>query len=185
LFSLRALALTLTSMSFCVLPAAAVAQEPAPSASGGAQYQEPAPPPVDMSTPGAVAKLLPDGTAAAPADAPPQVQAAVWAANQIQDKPYRYGGGHKDFEDTAYDCSGTVSYMLHGAGLLATPLDSTQFMSWGLPGPGRWISVYANQGHAYAVVAGARLDTSGGAGPRWHALARSGAGFTVRHPAGL
>jgi hypothetical protein len=75
--------------------------------------------------------------------------------------------------------------MLHGAGLLASPLDSTRFMSWGLPGPGRWISVYANPGHAYAVVAGLRLDTSGGPGPRWHALARAGAGFSVRHPAGF
>src|SRR4051794_20858014 len=108
-------------MSFCLLPAAAQAQAPAPSASGGAQYQAPPPAPVDMTTPGAVAKLLPDGSAAAPADAPPQVQAAVWAANKIQTLPYRYGGGHKDFEDDAYDCSGTVSYALHGGGLLDSP----------------------------------------------------------------
>jgi len=200
LFSLRALALTLTSMSFCVLPAAAMAQAPAPSASGGAQYPPPPPPMVDMSTPGAVAKLLPDGTAAAPADAPPQVQSAIWAANHIQDKPYRYGGGHKDFDDTAYDCSGTVSYMLHGGGLLDSPLDSSSFMKWGDSGAGQWITVYTNPGHAYAVIAGLRLDTSAAAvartatrkykkamerGPRWRPTERSSRGFKKRHPVGF
>ena len=191
MFSLRALALTLTSMSFCVLPAAAMAQAPAPSASGGAQYPPPPPPMVDMSTPGAVAKLLPDGTAAAPADAPPQVQSAIWAANHIQDKPYRYGGGHKDFDDTAYDCSGTVSYMLHGGGLLDSPLDSSSFMKWGDSGAGQWITVYTNPGHAYAVIAGLRLDTSaagdpsGLKGPRWRPNLRSSHGFKARHPVGL
>src|SRR5256885_1860595 len=82
--------------------------------------------------------------------------------------------------------SGTVSSMLHGAGLLAGPLDSTRLMTWGLPGPGRWVTIYANAGHAYAVVAGLRLDTSGSpSGPRWRPLPRSGAGFTARHPAGF
>jgi len=153
---------------------------------------------VDMSTPGAVAKLLPDGTAAAPADAPPQVQSAIWAANHIQDKPYRYGGGHKDFDDTAYDCSGTVSYMLHGGGLLDSPLDSSSFMKWGEKGEGAWITVYTNPGHAYAVIAGLRLDTSVAgmsrtrktkaavkafeSGPRWRPMPRSGRGFVKRHP---
>ena len=107
-----------------------------------------------------MAQLLPDGTAAAPADAPPQVQQAVWAANKIQDKPYVYGGGHADFEDNGYDCSGTVSYALHRGGLLETPLDSGSFMSWGDSGEGQWITVFTNPGHAYAVIAGLRLDTS-------------------------
>jgi len=142
------------------------------------------PPTVAPVTPTATA-LLAGNTARAPRSAPRAVKLAIAAANQLQSFPYRFGGGHAAFKDTAYDCSGTVSYMLHGAGLLASPLDSTQLMSWGLPGPGRWITIYANAGHAYAVVAGLRLDTSGGPGPRWHTLARSGAGFTVRHPAGL
>ena len=202
MFSLRALALTLTSMSFCVLPAAAMAQAPAPSASGGAQYPPPPPPLVDMTTPGAIAKLLPDGTAAAPADAPPPVQSAIWAANHIQDKPYRYGGGHRRFKDSAYDCSGTVSYLLHGGGLLDTPLDSSSFMQWGDRGAGQWITVYTNPGHAYAVIAGLRLDTSAAAapvratksatfkhanesGPRWRPTERSSRGFHKRHPVGF
>ena len=130
MFSLRAFALTLTSLSL-LLPAAAAAQAPAPDPSGGAQFPPPPPPVVDLTTPGPLAKLLPDGSAAAPADAPPQVQSAVWTANRIQDKPYIYGGGHKDFESKGYDCSGTVSYMLHGGGLLDSPLDSGSFMKWG------------------------------------------------------
>jgi cell wall-associated NlpC family hydrolase len=130
--------------------------------------------------------VLTGGTARAPGGAPAAVAAAIAAANQLQGLPYRFGGGHAAFKDTAYDCSGTVSYLLHGAGLLASPLDSTRLMSYGLPGPGRWISIYATPGHAYAVVAGLRLDTSGSpSGPRWRSTPRSGAGFTVRHPAGL
>ena len=89
--------------------------------------------PVDIAVPGSVAQLLPDGSAAAPADAPPQVQQAIWAANKIQDKPYIYGGGHGEFEDDGYDCSGTVSYALHGGGLLDTPLDSASFMAGARP----------------------------------------------------
>ncbi len=202
MFSLRAFALTLTSMSLMLLPSAAMAQAPAPSAAGGAQYPPPPPPVVNLTTPGAVAKLMPDGTAAAPADAPPQVQAAVWKANDIQDKPYRYGGGHKDFVDDAYDCSGTVSYMLHGGGLLDTPLDSSSFMKWGDAGPGQWITVYTNPGHAFAVIAGLRLDTSAAGvttratkaagykkalerGPRWRPVLRATRGFKTRHPVGF
>lgn len=136
-------------------------------------------------TPSPTATLT-GSTALAPSDAPAAVKLAIAAGNQLQTFPYRFGGGHASFKDTAYDCSGTVSYMLHGAGLIAGPLDSTSFMSWGLPGPGRWITIYANAGHAYAVVAGLRLDTSGTpSGPRWRALPRSGAGFTVRHPPGF
>ena len=126
-----------------VLPAAASAQAPGTDKSGGAAYAEPTPTPTpppppppppapaDITVPGAVAQLLPDGSAAAPADAPPQVQQAIFAANKIQAMPYVYGGGHGDFEDDGYDCSGTVSYALHGAGLLDSPLDSGSFMKWG------------------------------------------------------
>ena len=190
MFSLRAFALAFTSL-LLVLPATASAQSA--DKSGGAAYQEPTPPPpppapaVDMTVPGSLAQLLPDGSAAAPADAPPQVQQAIWAANRLQDKPYVYGGGHAEVEDDGYDCSGTVSYALHHAGLLATPLDSGSFMRWGQKGAGRWITVYTNPGHAYAVIAGLRLDTSGSGerGPRWRLEPRSPRGFAVRHPRGL
>ena len=104
-------------------------------------------------------------------------------------KPYRYGGGHGRWEDTGYDCSGSVSYGLHGAGLLTTPLDSTQFESWGVAGPGQWITVYANSGHAYMVVAGLRFDTgyndSSSSGPKWSTKMRPSSGYVVRHPVGL
>jgi peptidoglycan hydrolase-like protein with peptidoglycan-binding domain len=140
------------------------------------------------SAPAEQAVLAPDGrTAIAPASAPPQVKAAIAAANRITRKPYRYGGGHARLEDSGYDCSGAVSYALAGAGLLRTPLDSTGFMRFGEAGPGRWITIYAHRGHAYAVIAGLRFDTSGAGekGPRWRPAPRSGRGFTVRHPAGL
>jgi hypothetical protein len=112
---------------------------------------------------------------------------AIAAANRITRKPYRYGGGHGSFSDSGYDCSGAVSYALHGAGLLRTPHDSTGFESYGRSGPGAWITVYANSGHAYAVIAGLRFDTSGRGenGPRWRPEPRSGRGYVVRHPAGL
>ncbi|HEX6021583.1 MAG TPA: hypothetical protein VFZ00_06270 [Solirubrobacter sp.] len=187
-----------------VAPATAVAQAPALDKSGGAAYQEPPPPPpdpVNLVVPGSVAKLMPDGTAAAPADAPPQVQQAIWAANKIQDKPYIYGGGHRRFEDRGYDCSGTVSYALKGGGLLETPLDSSSFMKWGAAGKGQWITVYTNPGHAYVVIAGLRLDTSAAAarttrnlrqfrkanerGPRWRPTERSSRGYKRRHPVGF
>ena len=143
------------------------------------------------SCPGTQAVLLPDGTAAAPADAPPQVQNAVWAANTIQTLPYRYGGGHQSFiSRRGYDCSGTVSFALGAAGLLKRPRDSSGFMRYGDKGPGAWFTVYTNPGHAYVVIAGLRLDTSsagagGGKGPRWRAKGRPTAGYTVRHPRGF
>jgi hypothetical protein len=112
------------------------------------------------------------------------VAAAIEAANAISDMPYVWGGGHGSFEDSGYDCSGAVSYALHGGGFLASPLDSTGLAFWGEPGPGSWITVYAYSGHAYVVIAGLRFDTSGGAGPRWHPDARSSAGFVARHPSG-
>ena len=140
----------------------------------------PAPPPV----PGSAAQLLPDGQAAPPADAPAAVQAVIEAANQIADTPYIWGGGHGSFDSSGYDCSGSVSYALHGGGFLDSPLDSTGLEFWGEPGAGSWITVYANSGHAWAVIAGLRWDTSGGAGPRWHTDMASTAGFVARHPSG-
>jgi len=142
-------------------------------------------------TQGPTATLLPNGLAAAPAGAPPQVHAAIDAANRIIGRPYKYGGGHGKVEDTGYDCSGTVSYALIGAKLLKTPLDSSSFMRWGARGPGQWITVYTNPGHAFAVIAGLRLDTSaagdpsGLRGPRWRPTLRSTRGFTARHPVGF
>jgi hypothetical protein len=145
---------------------------------------------LNPTVPGSVAVMQADGTAAAPALAPDAVQQAIWAANKLIGKPYRYGGGHAKFNDTAYDCSGTVSFALHGGGLLKTPFDSTDFMSWQDPGVGQWITVYANGGHAFMVIAGLRLDTSatgdpsGDKGPRWRPVLRSTAGFKARHPDG-
>jgi cell wall-associated NlpC family hydrolase len=128
-----------------------------------------------------------DGLAVAPAGAPAQVIALIAAGNVIASLPYKYGGGHKSFEDTAYDCSGSVSFALHGAGLLDTTLDSTGLARWGETGPGAWITIYANKTHTYLIVAGLRFDTSGQkkAGTRWQAAPRTSRGFKVRHPAGL
>ncbi|MGH2982221.1 MAG: hypothetical protein ACRDKV_09305, partial [Solirubrobacterales bacterium] len=134
--------------------------------------------------PGDRAQLLPDGNAAAPASAPAAVKAAIAAANQINETPYVWGGGHGSFTSSGYDCSGAVSYALNGAGLLSSPLDSTGLTTWGVAGAGRWITVYANAGHTYAVIAGLRWDTSGGAGPRWHSDLASTSGFIARHPDG-
>ncbi|MFT4034657.1 MAG: hypothetical protein QM679_03665 [Patulibacter sp.] len=140
---------------------------------------------------GTVAQLQSDGTAAAPALAPDAVKQAIWAANKLIGKPYKWGGGHARFNDTGYDCSGTVSYALKGGGLLDTPLDSSSFMKWEEAGAGQWITVYANPGHAFVVIAGLRLDTSasgdpsGNKGPRWRPVLRSTKGFKARHPEGL
>jgi hypothetical protein len=133
------------------------------------------------------ATIGPDGLAVAPASAPEEVKAIIAAGNEIHDKPYKYGGGHGRWNDTGYDCSGSMSYAFHGAGMLDQALDSTGFMSWGEPGKGQWVTTYANSGHSYMIVAGLRFDTSGRAddGSRWHADKRSAAGYTVRHPAGL
>jgi hypothetical protein len=164
--------------------------------SGGAQYVPP-PPPAKR------AKIV-NGLAVPPAGAPTRVKRAIRAANRIVRKPYVYGGGHKPYTgrhamasslDRGYDCSGTVSFALFGGKFLRSPLDSGSFMRWGLPGKGRWITVYTNPGHAYAVIGGLRLDTSGGdrlsaedrrsgSGPRWRKYNRSPRGFTARHPAG-
>jgi peptidoglycan hydrolase-like protein with peptidoglycan-binding domain len=137
---------------------------------------------------GAKATIGRDGLAVAPADAPEAVKQIIAAGNAIARTPYRYGGGHRNgFKDTAYDCSGSVSFALAGARLLKAPMPSGSFTSWGQAGRGQWVTVYANAGHMYMVVAGIRFDTSGRskADTRWQADDRSPSGYTVRHPAGL
>jgi peptidoglycan hydrolase-like protein with peptidoglycan-binding domain len=136
---------------------------------------------------GPTATIGPDGLAVAPAGAPPQVQQIIAAGNAIASKPYKYGGGHGKWDDSGYDCSGSVSYALHGAGLLEEALPSGGFVDWGEPGPGQWVTIYANGGHMYMVVAGLRFDTSGRSkhNSRWQIEQRSPAGYTVRHPPGL
>jgi len=133
------------------------------------------------------AGLNSDGTATAPVGAPPEVAAIIDAGNRIATKPYHYGGGHGNWEDSGYDCSGSVSYALHGADLLDKPMASGDLESWGQSGPGQWVTVYANGGHAYMVVAGLRFDTSGRSnnGTRWQTDMRSPSGYVVRHPPGL
>ncbi len=133
------------------------------------------------------ATIGPDGLAIAPASAPEEVKAIIAAGNEIHDTPYKYGGGHGRWKDSGYDCSGSMSYAFHGAGMLDQALDSTGFMSWGEAGKGEWVTTYANAGHSYMVVAGLRFDTSGRreAGSRWHTDMRSAKGYTVRHPEGL
>ncbi len=147
----------------------------------GAAPAEQTPAPTSKATIG------PDGLAVAPADAPDVVKQIIAAGNQIHDKPYRYGGGHGQWEDSGYDCSGSMSYALHGAGLLDEALDSSGFARWGEAGPGQWVTIYANSGHSFMVVAGLRFDTSGrkDAGSRWQTKPRSASGYTVRHPVGL
>jgi hypothetical protein len=148
-------------------------------------FTEPAPAPAPA--PGDVATIGPDGLAIAPASAPALVKTLIAAGNEIHDKPYKYGGGHGRWNDTGYDCSGSMSYVFHRAGLLDQALDSTGFMSWGDAGKGQWVTNYANSGHSYMVIAGLRFDTSGRAedGSRWDTEMRSARGYTVRHPEGL
>ena len=137
--------------------------------------------------PGDIAQIGPDGLAIAPASAPDPVKAIIAAGNQIASKPYKYGGGHGKWNDSGYDCSGSVSYALHGAGLLDEALASGDFESWGDAGPGQWVTIYAKGSHAYMVVAGIRFDTSGRTknNTRWQADMRSSSGYVARHPTGL
>jgi len=148
---------------------------------------KPQPPPPLALGPGMVATVDANGFAVAPAAAPPIVHAVIAAGNKIAHKPYIYGGGHGRWEDAGYDCSGSVSYALHGAGLLEQSMPSGGFMRWGDSGPGQWITIYAHGGHMYMVVAGLRFDTSGRtrAGTRWQADMRPTSGYAVRHPPGL
>jgi peptidoglycan hydrolase CwlO-like protein len=153
-------------------------------ASSGASVPAGAPAPL---TPGESADFISESQASIPSGAPPAVQAVIEAANSIATTPYIWGGGHGSFASPGYDCSGAVSFALHGGGFLDSPLDSTGLETWGEPGPGRWITVYANSGHAWAVIAGLNWNTSGdlsGTGPRWHATMASTAGYIARHPAG-
>jgi hypothetical protein len=173
-----AVALVLSAL-LVVLPARAQA-----STTGGIFYPSST---VAANTTVPAATVGDDGLAVAPVGAPPQVVALIAAGNAIAALPYRYGGGHGSFDDSAYDCSGSVSFALHGAGLLDATLDSTGLSRWGESGPGAWITISANKTHTYLVVAGLRFDTSGQklAGTRWQAAARSSRGFRLRHPAGL
>ncbi|MCW3011578.1 MAG: peptidoglycan-binding protein [Solirubrobacterales bacterium] len=137
--------------------------------------------------PGDRATVGPDGLAIAPQNAPESVKAMIAAGNKIAKLPYIYGGGHGKWEDKGYDCSGSVSYALYKGGVLKASMPSGGFMSWGDAGPGQWVSIYANEGHMYAVIAGLRFDTSGAKqdGTRWHATSRPTKGYVVRHPKGL
>jgi hypothetical protein len=142
------------------------------------------------TVPGSKARLR-GGQAAAPENAPAAVKRAIWAANQLHSKPYRYGGGHASFVDRGYDCSGTVSYALGGGGLLKSPISSSDFRRYGEGGRGKWITVYARNGHTFAVIAGLRLDTTPYItgrerwAPAWQPSPRMPHGFQARHPAGL
>jgi hypothetical protein len=144
------------------------------------------PPPTNLST------ILPGGMASIPVGAPYPVVRAIQAANRIRTKTYIWGGGHRGFKAKGYDCSGAVSYVLHAAGALRSPLVSGQLARWGMPGLGTWITVYANRTHTYLTVGGLRFDTSPrgewvdqGRGPRWRYTTRTGLGFAVRHYPGL
>jgi peptidoglycan hydrolase-like protein with peptidoglycan-binding domain len=151
----------------------------------------------ESDVPTGTTTINPDGTATAPASAPAAVQAAVTAANQILNTSYCVGGGHGQWKSSCYDCSGSVSYALHGAGLLSSSEDSTGFESYGSPGPGKWITIYADASHAFIVIGGRAFDTAdyggpnipSGTGPRWRSnplgnLA-DGGDYIVRHPPGL
>jgi hypothetical protein len=137
------------------------------------------------------ARLRVGGQAAAPEKAPLAVKRAIWAANQLRSKPYRYGGGHHSFFDSAYDCSGTISYALAAAGLIRSPMNSSEFRHFGEDGCGKWITIYARNGHTFAIIAGLRLDTTPYLtahdrwAPRWRRTIRLPFGFVARHPVGL
>jgi cell wall-associated NlpC family hydrolase len=152
------------------------------AAAGGPAPSGQAPAPL---TPGESAEYISESQASVPSGAPPAIAAAIEAANSIAATPYIWGGGHGSFESSGYDCSGAVSFALHGGGFLSSPLDSTGLETWGEAGPGHWISVYANAGHAWMTIAGLAFDTVGGPGPRWHpSPVSSTAGFIARHPPG-
>ncbi len=152
---------------------------------GGAAYIKPPPP--EKVVPGASGSVTDDGFAVPPASAPQVVKDVIAAGNAIAKTPYKWGGGHGRWDDTGYDCSGSVSYALHGADLLGASLVSGDFARWGSPGLGRWITIYANRDHVYMVVAGMRFDTSARSrtGSRWTMEERSSDGFAVTHPDGL
>jgi cell wall-associated NlpC family hydrolase len=182
----------ITALCVLALAVPAAAQTGGSGPPGGTTTTTTTTTPAPVGPPGK-AKIRKDGTAVAPADAPPQIQSAIAAANAIHTMPYRWGGGHRSFSDTGYDCSGAVSYVLHAAGLLASPMTSGGFASsWGVAGKGRWITVYGNASHVYMVVAGKRFDTSSGgdrwnqgSGPRWRKKKRAPAGYTQKYYPGF
>jgi hypothetical protein len=171
----------------CALVAAPAASAQSSAMNGGGAAFQPPPPPPEK------AKLV-NGRLLAPASAPTRIKRVIAAANQIVEKPYIYGGGHRPYRrgqlDRGYDCSGSVSHALHGGGFLRSPLPSGALMSWGRSGPGTWLTVYAHGGHAYLVVAGFRFDTSmhdsdapgPSTGPRWSKTLRRSSAFVARHP---
>ncbi len=173
-----------------IVPYAALAPAGALNTTGGSPVGVTAEVKPELLVPGTLARYV-DGLAAAPMAAPATVQEVIWAANQIIGLPYIYGGGHASFISPGYDCSGTVSFALHGGNLLATPEDSSEFEAFGARGVGGWITTFANAGHAYMDVAGLRLDTSSAddpsnqQGPRWRPLRPANAGYVVRHPVGF
>jgi cell wall-associated NlpC family hydrolase len=144
----------------------------------------------ELLVPGVTARYV-NGLAAAPMSAPAAVQQIIWAGNQLIGLPYIYGGGHGSFISPGYDCSGTVSFALHGADLIPAPMDSSEFMGWGEHGVGQWVTIFSDPEHAYMTVAGLRLDTSPAddpsdrEGPRWRPLRPENSGFVKRHPVGL
>jgi hypothetical protein len=186
-FSNKLLFAALSVAFLLVLAPGAMAQSSAMSG-GGATFVPPPPPPEKGA--------LVNGRLVAPASAPTRIKLVIAAANQIVEKPYVYGGGHRPYRrgrlDRGYDCSGAVSHALHGGGFLRSPLPSGALMSWGRSGPGQWITVYAHGGHAYVVVAGYRFDTSlrdsdapgPASGPRWSRTLRTSSAFVARHPSG-
>ncbi|HEY2574065.1 MAG TPA: peptidoglycan endopeptidase [Verrucomicrobiaceae bacterium] len=149
---------------------------------------ESSPPPYQYQyLPGRTAILTPRG-AMVPTDAPEAVKRAVGAGNHIAGLPYIYGGGHHSFMCRGYDCSGTASFVLHAAGVLPAPIASDEFLHFGAPGPGKWITIYARRGHVFTVVAGLRMDTGWngeGEGPKWSTMSRPAKGCVLRHPVGL
>jgi hypothetical protein len=176
--------------AICLVAVSAAAADAQADSGGLTAGQQSAPPPVAGET----AKLLPSGLARAPSEAPEAVKRAIAAANSIDEAPYCMGGGHRNWNAECYDCSGAVSYVLgpHGAGVLDAPLPSGDLRQWGERGRGAWITVYTNRGHAYAVIAGLRFDTSmpddGQSGPGWSADVRAGrvnGPFQKRHPLDL
>jgi hypothetical protein len=175
---------TATGATEAATGGSAVTPAPAPAPAGPFETRP------ELLVPGSTARYV-DGLAAAPMSAPLSVQEIVWAGNELIGLPYIYGGGHGSFISPGYDCSGTVSFALHGASLLTTPEDSSEFMVWGSHGAGRWVTIFSNPEHAYMTVAGLRLDTSPAndpsnmQGPRWRPLRPANEGFTIRHPLGL
>jgi peptidoglycan hydrolase-like protein with peptidoglycan-binding domain len=163
-----------------------------PGTGGGTMFQRPAahpagPTPAGLTVvPGNRAKVMSNGLAAAPANAPAEVKAIIASGNEIAKLPYKWGGGHGSWTDTGYDCTGSTTYAFRTT-FRRGPAPTFGYSNWGVAGPGQWITTYASSYHVYLIVAGLRFDTSGlhEAGSRWTATTRSSSGFVPRHPAGF